>query len=234
MLSLMTLSLAVLTKKAIEASLRQKWNEAISLNSEILKIYPENIDAKIRLGRSYLQTKEFLKAKKIFKEVLEKDPINSIALKNLDLAKNQKTECNGNGGKLSTKSLLKEPGTTCEACFQINTKSVKKEEFSSGEELIIKVKKKKIEIYTRKKNKNVLIGEITNEYIVQRVSCALEKCANVKMTFIKWGEKEINVLIKTSIPVFKPDKVEIRPYLRKGTIEEPEIEIEIDNEEETE
>jgi hypothetical protein len=54
------------------------------------------------------------------------------------------------------------------------------------------------------------------------------------MTFIKWNEKEITVLIKTSIPVFKPDRVEIRPYLRKGTIEEPELEIELEGEEETE
>jgi siroheme synthase (precorrin-2 oxidase/ferrochelatase) len=51
----MSLSLAVLTKKAIEASLKQKWDEAIKLNSEILKVYPNNIDAKIR----------FLKGKKI-------------------------------------------------------------------------------------------------------------------------------------------------------------------------
>lgn len=234
MLSLMTLSLAVLTKKAIEASLKQKWNEAISLNSEILKIYPDNIDAKIRLGRSYLQTKEFSKAKKIFKEVLEKDPINSIALKNMELAKNQKTECNGNGGKLSTKALLKEPGTTCEATFQVNSKGIKKEDLASGEELFIKAKKKNVEVYANRKNKSVLIGEITNEYIVQRINCTIDKGANVKMTFIKWNEKEITVLIKTSIPVFKPDRVEIRPYLRKGTIEEPELEIELEGEEETE
>ena len=234
MLSLMTLSLAVLTKKAIEASLKQKWDEAISLNSEILKIYPDNIDAKIRLGRSYLQTKDFSKAKKMFKAVLEKDPINSIALKNMELAKNEKVECNGNGGKLSTKALLKEPGTTCEANFQVNLKSIKKEDLASGEELVIKAKKKKIEVYAHRKSKNILLGEITNEYIVQRVTCTIDKGACVKMTFIKWDDKEITVLIKTSIPVFKPDRVEIRPYLRKGTIEEPELEIELEGEEETE
>jgi hypothetical protein len=53
----------------------------------------------------------------------------------------------------------------------------------------------------------------------------------VKITFIRWKEKEITVLIKSSIPVFKPDKVEIRPYLRRGTIEEPELEIETEDEE---
>lgn len=234
MLSLMSYSLAVLTKKAIDASLKQKWAEAISLNSDILKVYPDNIDAKIRLGRCYLQTKEFSKAKKIFKEVLEKDPINSIALRNYDLAKNQKTECNGNSAKLSTKALLKEPGTTCETTFQIISKNVKKGDITSGEELPIKIKKNKVEVYFNKKKKSILIGEITDECINQRLVRAQEKQANIKVTYIKWGEKGITVLIKTSIPIFKPDKVEIRPYLRKGTIEEPEMEIEMENEEEIE
>jgi tetratricopeptide (TPR) repeat protein len=230
----MSYSLAVLTKKAIDASLKQKWAEAISLNSDILKVYPDNIDAKIRLGRCYLQTKEFSKAKKIFKEVLEKDPINSIALRNYDLAKNQKTECNGNSAKLSTKALLKEPGTTCETTFQIISKNVKKGDITSGEELPIKIKKNKVEVYFNKKKKSILIGEITDECINQRLVRAQEKQANIKVTYIKWGEKGITVLIKTSIPIFKPDKVEIRPYLRKGTIEEPEMEIEMENEEEIE
>lgn len=234
MLSLMSFSLAVLTKKAIDASLKQKWAEAINLNSDILKAYPDNIDAKIRLGRCYLQTKEFAKAKKMFKEVLGKDPINSIALRNYDLAKNQKTECNGNGAKLVTKSLLKEPGTTCEATFQVISKNVKKGDITSGEELPVKIRRGKTEVYFNKKKKDVLIGEITDEYITQRLTCALEKQANIKVTYIKWSEKDVTVLIKTSIPIFKPDKVEIRPYLRKGTIEEPEMEIEMENEEEIE
>ncbi len=234
MLSLMSFSLAVLTKRAIEASLKQKWAEAINLNCDILKAYPNNIDAKIRLGRCYLQTKEFSKAKKFFKEVLEKDPINSIALKNYDLAKNQKTECNGNGAKLSTKALLKEPGTSCESTFQVISKNVKKGDITSGEELPIKIKKNKVEIYFNKKKKAVLIGEITDEYINKRLICASDKQASIKVTYIKWTDKDITVLIKASIPIFKPDKVEIRPYLRKGTIEEPEIEIEMESEEEIE
>jgi len=231
MLSLMSLSLAVLTKKAIEASLKQKWDEAIKLNSEILKVYPNNIDAKIRLGRCYLQTKDFSKAKKLFKEVLKVDPINSIALKNLELLKNQKIELNGDSKLISAKSLLKEPGTTYEASVTITAKEVKEEDFIPGEELTFKVKKNNIEIYKNKKSKKILLGTIKSDYMVQKVKCALDKKADVKITFIRWKEKEITVLIKSSIPVFKPDKVEIRPYLRRGTIEEPELEIETEDEE---
>ncbi len=231
MLSLMSLSLAVLTKKAVEASLKQNWDEAIKLNSEILKIYPNNIDAKIRLGRCYLQIKDFTKAKKLFKEVLAVDPINSLALKNLELAKNKKTESNGESTLVSTKSLLKEPGTTYETEVPITAKGLKEEDFISGEELEFKVRKDDIEVYKNKKNHKILIGTIKNDYVVQKVKCVLDKGAKAKITFIRWKEKELVVLIKTSIPVFKPDKVEIRPYLRKGTIEEPELEIEIEEEE---
>jgi tetratricopeptide (TPR) repeat protein len=227
----MSLSLAVLTKKAIEASLKQKWQEAIELNSSILKVYPDNIDAKIRLGRCYIQIKEFSKAKKIFKEVLEKDPINTLALKNLKLANDQRSDCNGNGGTLSTKSLLKEPGTTCEACFEVEAKGIKNEDFTSGEILPFKVRKKYIEMQKVKKDKKTSLGKIEDDYIIKRVLCAIDKGGEVKITFTKWKEKKLTVLIKTSIPVFKPDKVDIRPYLRKGAIEEPELDIGIDDDE---
>lgn len=227
----MSLSLAVLTKKAIEASLKQKWQEATELNSTILKVYPNNLDAKIRLGRCYIQMKEFSKAKKIFKEVLAKDPINTLALKNLELANNQKSDCNGNAGKLSTKSLLKEPGTTCEASFEVTTKNVKKEDFISGEILTFKTNKKGVEVQTIKNDKKISLGSIEDKYITQRIICALDKEAKIKITFTKWKDKRMSVLIKASVPVFKPDKVEIRPYLRKGTVEEPEMDIGVDDSE---
>ena len=227
----MSLSLAVLTKKAIDASLEQKWKEAIELNSEILKVYPNNLDAKIRLGRCYLQVKDFNRAKKIFKEVLSIDPINSLALKNLELAKNQKTETNGSSQSLSTKSLLKEPSTTCEDTIPVKTKALKKDDFVSGEEILFKAKKKEIELYKNKKGNKIIIGAIENSYIVQRVTCALNKGARITVTLTRWRDGQISILIKSSMPVFKPDKIEIRPYLRKGTIEEPDMEIEAEEEE---
>jgi tetratricopeptide (TPR) repeat protein len=226
----MSLSLAVLTNKAIDASLKQKWDEAIELNLEILKIYPKNTDAKIRLGRCYIQKKEFSKAKKIFKEVLDVDPINSIALKNFELAKNQKTDSNTAGSQINTKSLLKEPGSSHEVL--VNTsKSIKKEDFISGDELTFKKKKNEIELYKDKKGKKILVGSITDDYTVQRISGALSKNIDIKIIFIKWKGAEMGVLIKASAPIFKPDKIDIRPYLRKGTIEEPEMDMEPEEEE---
>lgn len=231
MLSLMHLSLAVLSKKAIEASLQLKWKDAINLNSTILKEYPNNTDAKIRLGRAYLQEKDFTKAKKMFKEVLKSDPINALALKNLQLANNGKSECPAGGtSHLNTRSLLKEPGTTHEAKITMKTKAIHLDEFLSGEELPIKIKRKSIELFKIKKDKKILIGEITDNYIVQRLSHAINKNIKVCISYVRGKDQDIWVIIKASAPIFKPDKIEIRPYLKKGTIEEPELEIEVEEE----
>ena len=231
MLSLMRLSLAALTKRAIESSLQLNWKQAIELNTAILKDYPNNIDAKIRLGRAYLQVKDFTKAKKMFKDVLKNDPINALALKNLELAKSGKSECPANGtNHINTKSLLKEPGTTYEVKITVKSKGIHFDDFISGEELPIKVKRRSIDVYKIKKGKKVFIGEITDNYVVQKVSHTLSKNERVCVSYVRGKEQNMWLLVKASSPIFKPDKIEIRPYLKKGTIEEPELEIEIEEE----
>jgi hypothetical protein len=230
MLSLMRLSLAVLNKQAIEAALKLDWKLAVQLNSEILDEHPNNIDAKIRLGRAYMQSKDFAKAKKIFKEVLSEDPINAIALRNLEFAKKGKTECTTS--VLKTKSLLKEPGTTQDVKVTIKAKGINADDFVSGEELSIKAKKKTVELFKCKKGKDVSVGTIDDTYTVQKVNCVINRKERIQVVFTHGKGNEIWILLKASCPVFKPDKIDIRPYIKKGTIDEPEIDSESETEEE--
>lgn len=221
----MQLSLSVMTKQAIEAALKSNWEKAIEINTQILDQYPNNLDTKIRLGRAYIQTKKFTKAKKIFKAVLTVDPINSIAKKNLELAKGGKIEkTNGNG--LKTKALLKEPGTTQEIRLDRLANRTTADKLDPGEELILKIKKKSIDVYRSIKGKKVLIGTIENDYVVKRVNAACERKGKSHATFTRGRDKEVYVLIKCDLPIFKADKIDVRPYLKKGAIDEPEIEME--------
>lgn len=228
-LVLMNFSLSLVSKRAVDAALKCNWKEAIQLNNQILESYPKNLDAKIRLGRAYIQTKDFNKAKKIFKEVLSADPINPIALKNLEFAKNKKVEKNGNG-YLKTKSLLKEPGTTQEAKVVLKSNKSITGMFSAGEELFIKIKKKSVDVYKENKGKKSLVGSIDADDIIRRLNCAINKKSIITSTYTRAKDKDIFILIKSSVPVFKADKVDIRPYLKKGAIEEPELEMELDEE----
>ncbi|MFC1700240.1 tetratricopeptide repeat protein [Patescibacteria group bacterium] len=220
-----------MTKKAIDAALKSNWKKAIEINTQILEEYPNNLDTSIRLGRAYIQTKKFSKAKKIFKEVLKEDPINSIAKKNLELAKIGKTKkSNGNG--LKTKALLKEPGTTQEIRLDNLASRITADKLDPGEELFLKIKKKSIDVFKSVKERKSLIGTIENEYVVNRVNAACEKKGKSHATFTRGKDKEIYILIKCDLPVFKADKIDVRPYLKKGTIDEPEIEMDEESEDE--
>jgi tetratricopeptide (TPR) repeat protein len=216
----MQANIPLLEKKAIKLALTENWQEAIAINQEILHEDTKNLKAKIRLGRAYLQTKDFKKAEKLFKEVLNIDPINQVAKKNYELAKNQRSEQTPRN--INGFSLVKEPGTTAVTTALISARGVTANSFSYGQELEIKPLKDTISILTNHKP----IGEVTDIDIIKRVNQATRLQADLSITYLKGQDKEISVLITSSIPVFKAEKQDVKPYMRKGSLDEPELEIE--------
>lgn len=219
----MQLNITQLSKKAIAFALKLNWIEAIKVNNEILLKDPKNIDAKLRLGRAYLNSKEPLKAKKMFKEVLAVDPINQVAFKNLELLKDNASPISSEIN-IDTNSLIKEPGTSAEISFVITAKNIRAENLLPGEKFITKLKKKSLEIYSKNAKKELLLGEVTNPDIVNRLIALDNQEGKFVASYIKGKDKNATVLIKTTVPVFKSDKQDIRPYIKKGSLDEPEIE----------
>jgi len=210
-------SLTVLEKKAVKAALASNWEESIRLNTQILEKYPDNISARNRLGRAYLQTKDFATAKKLFKEVLDVDPINATAKKNYELAKAKKTE--KTTLKAKAKDFLKEPGSSTEAKIQITSES-KAKDLSPGEDLVLRIKKSEVTVHTEDNSK---IGVIEGpEDLIKRLNNAKRQNAEITADYIKRKNGTASVLIKSSIPVFKAEKQEVKPYLKKDVIDSEE------------
>ena len=210
---------ANLQKLAIDAALKGDWEAAVELNEKFLKKNPDDIGTKIRLGRAYIQTKQFSPAKRIFTEVLSRDPVNKIALKNLQIAKNKKLDRSLNGN-LSPKTLIKEPGMATEA--KIKTSESKVAKLTTGDPLFIKIKKASADIF----NKNTLLGTIEDPKIVKDLNSAKSQKEKINASFIKGrGELAVILLTATEIPVFKSEKQDVKPYIKKGTIEEPELQM---------
>ena len=71
------------SKEAIDMAMQGRWNEAIVVNSEIIEDFPDDVDASNRLGRAYMETGRYSKAREAYGRAVEMDPYNAIANRNL-------------------------------------------------------------------------------------------------------------------------------------------------------
>lgn len=71
-------------QEAIKLAQENRWQEAVVANQSIIEVFPNDVDAYNRLGRSYMELGELKKAKEAYSKALELSPSNSIAKKNLD------------------------------------------------------------------------------------------------------------------------------------------------------
>ncbi len=71
-------------QEAIQAALEGAWDKAVALNLLLAEEFPEDLDILNRLGKAYSELGQVNKAKATFEKVLDSDPYNPIATKNLD------------------------------------------------------------------------------------------------------------------------------------------------------
>ncbi len=223
----MQINLTLLHKTAIDAALKEKWHEAESLNRQILENKPEDLDAKNRLGRAYIHLGEFSKAKKILKEVLESDPINTVALKNFKIASEKKYD-KFHTSFADPRALIIEPGTTTEVDLIILAKRITADNFYPGESIEVKLDKNSISFY--KKGILNVLGSLNSD-LLKRLQAAKKTGGTFSASYLNGKDKNIKVLMRSSIPIFKAERQDVRPYVKKGTFEEPELEIPIETEE---
>lgn len=205
-------NIKLLEKKAIKAALKNNWKQAVTVNEQILSINKDDIKAKTRLGRAFLNLKKYKDAEKMFKQVLKADPINKIAKKNLEQAESKKVEKSGVGDK----KLVKEPGTSSEQMFEIKAPRLKAESFKKGEEFGYRTNVKSVSIVRNGK----VIGNINNGKFANTLSKTGKKGIGITVEFKKGKGNVATVIFKAERQAFKVDKQDIKPYIKKGLIDE--------------
>ncbi len=102
--------------QAIQLALESKWEEAATLNRQIVQAQPTDVDAWNRLGKSLLELGRFREAHEAYAQSLQLDPVNSIAKRNLDrLAGLQDQEQPRGGGaaaRVAQDMFIEEVGKT--------------------------------------------------------------------------------------------------------------------------
>ena len=74
----------VAIEQAVDFASKNQWSEAIAVNREIIKNFGEDTESLNRLGRAYMENGQFPSALKAYKKALKIEPLNRIALRNLD------------------------------------------------------------------------------------------------------------------------------------------------------
>src|SRR3989344_7118958 len=86
----------ITSNQAIQATLAGDWQRAVQLNKSLLEENPTDVEALNRMALAYAVLGKNDSAKGTYEKVLEIDPLNSIALKNLKKIKNDSSQNEGN------------------------------------------------------------------------------------------------------------------------------------------
>lgn len=73
-----------LTDQAIKLALDSQWEDAVSVNRQLLSAFPRDLSTLNRLGKALSELGQYTEARQMYNEALEIDPTNSIARKNLE------------------------------------------------------------------------------------------------------------------------------------------------------
>ena len=71
------------SKQAIALAMEGRWREAIAINKEIIESFPNDVEAYNRLGKAYMELGEYSEARDAYKQAVELDSYNAVAIKNL-------------------------------------------------------------------------------------------------------------------------------------------------------
>ncbi len=136
-------SLANLGKDAIKLALKGEWLVAAEINRVILELEPQDVEAANRLAKALMETGEYPAARSVLAELLERQPNNGIAGKNL--ARLDKLESaggasnSGSGVRAGLSPLfIEDGGKSCTTTLRIAA-AASPADPSAGDEVVLAI-----------------------------------------------------------------------------------------------
>lgn len=210
-----TQDISFLTQLAITAATSLNWEEAIKINQRILKYSQGNVEALNRLARAYVCLGNLQEAKKVYAKVLQIDPYNIIARKNLDRVSqssgNNQLKVNLSPNVNLTTMFLFEPGKTKMINLLNLAPAAVLATLNCGDQVLINPKSHSVAITT---TDNVYLGALPDD-LAHRI-IAFIGGGNKYEAYVKTAAaKSLTVFIRE---IFKAPKFESQPSFQYQSV----------------
>lgn len=205
-------SVSKLQVLAIAAAKAGNWEEAVTLNTDILNQEPQDVNALNRLGLAYLQTGDMKAAKQRFQEALAVDKNNPIARKQLEKIKSNISPASPSFNKTY---FIEEPGKT--KIVELHRLSGKQvlDQLAVGQSCALKLKNRYISVETEDGKYIGALPEDISFRLTKLIQtgntyyCSVHSCSNNQATVYL---KEISRSKQnTDIHSFPPNKANANP-----------------------
>lgn len=232
----------LLEERAINAAIQTKWDEAIELNKQILKLDKKNVDGHLRIAFALLQANKIATAKKYYKTALKLQPGNHSIIDNLErikileLRKNKSPK--DKSVNLDPNLFIETPGKTRSIVLVNPGQKNILAQLTIGQHVLLVSKKRRIDVRTQDKE---FIGALPDD-ISKRLTLFIKagseftvyiKEANLNkvVVFVREERKGKKVAKYTSFPTNMQSKLtELTKDDESGSNEEdvevPEMDLE--------
>ncbi len=82
------------SKEAIDLAMQARWQDAVNVNKEIVRDYPDDVDTFNRMGRAYHGARTLKQAREAYESAVKLEPYNAIASRNIRRLKDLKEPAN--------------------------------------------------------------------------------------------------------------------------------------------
>ena len=154
------------SNQAIQATLSGDWQMAVTLNKSLIEENPSDVEALNRMALAYTVLGKNKSAKGTYEKVLEIDPLNSIALKNLKKIKADSSKSGDNFTIIQVNNIFIEETGKTKVVDLINLAQAEiLSTLQTGQSVDMSVKRLKIFISQGKKYIGVLPDDIGKRLI---------------------------------------------------------------------
>ncbi|MGI8856298.1 MAG: tetratricopeptide repeat protein, partial [Thermomicrobiales bacterium] len=144
-----------LVERALELAGEGRWEEAEQVNREILTRFPRDFEAMNRLGKAFAEQHRYSEARDTYQHVLEVEPTNTIARKNvarMELLSAQPADTNGAAREARPQArqtmFIEEPGQSAMLIVESSVPQMTLSKLISGDHLELRAQGESVGVYT--------------------------------------------------------------------------------------